>query len=167
MALVYVFCLHSGVLEIQKIRYVRSADLLYGYEGMKEAQANFGQRDAERRSRVDTLKKDLQEGYQAYMQKLPQLRTEEKSQWEDRLNTQQGNLVRFAGMVEENSRKDEEEVLGEVLQQVNDFVHDYAVSHGFDMVYGTTAEGNVLYGDPSLDITDPILEALNRHYRGQ
>lgn len=167
IAIVYALFLHIGILETQKVRYVRSQHLLYEFEGMKEAQAKFGNRDSGRRARVDTLKKDLREGYQVYMKELPSLDESDRSQWENRLASQENNLIKFAGMVEQDSKADEEEILGTVLEQVNDFVYDYAVSQGYDVVLGTTSEGSILYGNPELDITDEILLALNKQYRGE
>jgi outer membrane protein len=55
----------------------------------------------------------------------------------------------------------------EVLNQVNSYVKEYAKKHNYDIVYGTTMDGNILYGKEQYDITDDVLEYLNKQYRGE
>jgi Skp family chaperone for outer membrane proteins len=46
---------------------------------------------------------------------------------------------------------------------VNAFLMRYGKKHGYKMIL-IAANGNIAYADPSMDITDQIVEALNNEY---
>lgn len=148
------------------IRYVRSADLIYGYEGMIEAQAELSEKSNAWQANLDTLKQDYQRALgevQAGEGAPSELSQEERSA----LQSRAVNYQKYAAVVQERALEEEKELLAGVLSQVNAFVEQYAQEKGYDLIVGTTTDGNVLYGDPALDITEDLLEALNKNYRGE
>ena len=60
--------------------------------------------------------------------------------------------------------RDQHELLQGALNQINEFVAQYAEANSYDVVLGTTAGGNVLYGAEYVDITDEVIEGLNASY---
>ena len=52
-----------------------------------------------------------------------------------------------------------------VLNQVNSFVQDYGRKKGYDVIFGTTLSGNILYGKEVIDITNEVVEGLNQTYK--
>ena len=85
---------------------------------------------------------------------------------EDSLRNRQIQLNTYSNAVSQNARMEEEKMLEGVLNQVNSFVRKYGEENGFAMVYGTTSDGNILYGEAELDITDDLLTKLNHEYYG-
>jgi len=51
-----------------------------------------------------------------------------------------------------------------VISKVRKFIDAYGEENGYDFIYGKNDSGNVLYGKSELDITDQVLEALNKEY---
>lgn len=149
-----------------KIAFVRSPELIYGYAGMKEMQTRFQMEDGGRRARLDTLSQAYESAHQAYLADLPSLTGAEKQAREKVLVEMRNGVVQYSANVEQVSKTNEAEMLEGVLTQINSFVEGYASEHGYAMVFGTTAEGNVLYGQPAIDITDDLLKALNEGYSG-
>lgn len=150
-----------------RIVFVRSADLIYGYAGMKEAQTKFQMQGADKKSRVDTLSQAYDRAHQAYLSELPQLSPAQKLEREKTLVEMRNGVYQYASVVEEEAKDRETEMINGVLTQINTFVAQYAKDMGYAMVIGTTDSGNVLYGDPANDITDDLLKALNANYAGQ
>jgi len=70
----------------------------------------------------------------------------------------------FVDTHKEKEKKDETEMTQSVLNQVNSFVEQYGKEKGYDIVFGTTNSGNLLYAKESMDITKEVLEALNANY---
>jgi outer membrane protein len=56
------------------------------------------------------------------------------------------------------------EITQKVLNQINSFVKVYAQKNGYKLIIGTTEDGNLMYADETLDITDDVLSELNIKY---
>jgi outer membrane protein len=149
------------------VAYVRSEDLVYGYAGMKEIEQMFASKEDGRKATLDTLSADFQREYATAMEAASSMSKEEKQEVQMKLQGKQAQLVGYSQAVQKESQAEEAEMLGSVLGQINSFVKTYAEEHGYSMVYGTTSDGNILYGEPGLDITDELLKALNSHYYGE
>lgn len=150
-----------------KIGYVRSHDMIYRYEGTKRAQANFQQKSQQWQARVDTLKMEYRKALHDYQRKTDDLTEQEKEHIEERLNKQQQQIQQYTRAIGQKTQDEDEQRMQEVLNQVNSYVKEYAKKHNYDIVYGTTMSGNILYGKDEYDITDDVLEYLNRKYRGE
>jgi len=62
-------------------------------------------------------------------------------------------------------QKDSQKRMDEVIEDFKDFVKEYAKENGYTYILGATESGNVLYGDTSLDLTEEILDDLNKEYK--
>jgi outer membrane protein len=61
--------------------------------------------------------------------------------------------------------KDEEQLLTQTaVNAINDYIKKYGKSKGFKYVLGATGQGNILYADEAQDITEKIIEGLNKDY---
>ncbi len=150
-----------------KIGYVRSHDMIYRYEGTKRAQARFQQKSQQWQARVDTLKMEYRKALHEYQANKSKLSASEQKSIEERLQQQRMQLQQYAGTIEKRSQEEDEQRMQEVLNQVNSYVKEYAKKHNYDIVYGTTMSGNILYGKDQYDITDDILKYLNKKYGGE
>ena len=149
-----------------KIAYVRSHDLVYGYAGMKETQNQFQSKAEQWQANIDTLQSDYSRSLSKFMEESSKLELVEKKKYEDLLKGQQNNLVQYSKAISEKAQDEENQMLEGVLNQVNSFVQDYGKEHGYDMIFGTTLSGSVLYGQDAIDITDEVLAELNKTYKG-
>jgi outer membrane protein len=148
-----------------KTAYVRSAELVYSFDGMKESQQLFKGKKERTQSNVDTLKIELERAYNAYVKKSGSLSEKQKKEHQQLLERQQQNYLQYAQAISEKEQKEETEMTQAVLNQINSFVEQYAKEKGYDIVFGTTNSGNILYAKESLDITKEVLKALNENYR--
>ncbi|MEM9859487.1 MAG: OmpH family outer membrane protein [Bacteroidota bacterium] len=151
----------------KKIAFVRSQDIIYKYEGTVEAMAKFNNQKQQWQANVDTLKFDFQRAVNRYNQEYAALSVSERQQREEGLSQQERQFQNYAGAINDKIQAADEEMMQASLNQINAFVEEYSQSHGYDIILGTTLSGSVLYGDEGLDITDQLLEALNKNYRGE
>jgi outer membrane protein len=164
IGVIYLF-LRQG--DVNGVAFVRSEDLVYGYAGMKEIEQVFAAKEQGRKANLDTLSADFQREYAATMEAASAMSVEEKQEAQMKLKGKQSQLIGYSQAMQTESDEEEAKMLGSVLEQINSFVKAYAEAHGYDMVYGTTSDGNILYGEPGLDITDDLLKELNAHYYGE
>ena len=147
-----------------KVAYIRSADMIYSYEGMKEAQKSYQEKLQAWQANVDTLRLELQRNFNKYTSELNKLSVKDKAERQNLLNQQQQNYNQYTESIKEKSKTEEQKMTEGVLNQVNSFVEDYSKKQGYDLVIGTTTSGNLLYAKEYMDITDNVLRALNENY---
>ena len=148
-----------------RIAFVRSQELVYGYTGMQEMHNKYETQTKIWQSNVDTLKKEYQQAVEKYQDEESGLSSQEKTKRQQRLAQKQEEVASYANKVNEEAKKQEDEMLQGVLNQINTLVIDYGKSKGYDIIIGTTADGNLLYGKDALDVTDVLLKELNKNYK--
>ena len=160
--MVYFFFRPNGAV---KIGYVRSEDLIYGYAGTKEVEGIFADKEASRRSKLDTLRTEIMSEFSLGSKAAEGGQAMNEDQ-QLKLRNRELEYMGFAKAMEEESKNEEAEMMSGVLLQINSFVKQYAEDHGFSMILGTTSSGNILYGEAAMDITDDLLSSLNKNYLG-
>jgi len=151
----------------KKVAYVRSQELIYQYEGTKEAVVKFNNQKTQWQANVDTLRVNFQKAIEDYNNRYQKLNKQERTNYENQLAAQEQQLQTYSKAISEKITAQDDESMQAVLNQINAFVEDYSVKNGYDIVMGTTLSGSVLYGEKTLDITDDILQELNKNYRGE
>ncbi|TRX56137.1 OmpH family outer membrane protein [Fulvivirga sp. M361] len=150
-----------------KIAFVRSQELIYNYEGTKEAMTKFNNQKQQWQANADTLKFDLQRAVATYNREYTNLTVSQRQKQEEVLSKQDRQLQSYSSAIEEKIRQADDEMMQAVLDQVNVYVEEYSQKHGYDLILGTTANGNVLYGKEELDVTEYLLKGLNEKYLGK
>lgn len=57
--------------------------------------------------------------------------------------------------------------LGEqVWKRLNQYVEEYGVDKGYKIIFGTQGNGNVMYAETGIDITNEIINYANTNYEG-
>jgi len=154
-------------LSQQEVVFVRSHDMIYAYEGTKEAIAKFEVQKEVWNANIDTLAQDFKKSVEHYKINSSNMSEKEKIETENILNTKQAQLKEYGLAIDEKIQAEDQRMMQEVLNQINSFSKEYGKQHGYALILGTTLSGNVLYGSDNIDITDEFLEALNKHYRGE
>lgn len=135
-----------------RLAYVRSEVLVNEYAGMKEAQRAYKEKEQQWQANLDTLQADYQRKQTAGNTPPAVLQQMEQ------------NARQYAQAITQMAEEEDTRMTQAVLEQINSFVQQYGKDHGYDLILGTTASGNILYGRETMDITGELLEDLNRHY---
>ena len=59
-------------------------------------------------------------------------------------------------------KKDSDKEMKEILNDIRLSIKNYAIKNGFSLIINKTA---TLYGKDGIDLTDPILQGLNKTYK--
>lgn len=149
------------------IAYVKSQALIYQYDGTKDAQAKLTNQKSEWEANVQTLRTEFQKAVKAFEEGQAKMTEAQKQQKRNALISQEKQLMQYMQAIEEKVDETDAEAMQAVLNQINSFTERYAKENGYDLILGTSESGNVLYGKDALDITDELLQALNKEYNGQ
>jgi len=147
-----------------KIAYVNADTLLEKYEFFKQRREAFRKKekaaDASLKAKASALEKDFMATQQKAQQGL--LAPSEMQKEEQRLMAQQQKLVaeqeRISKELLEENQKSQDELQKVILEKLAEIKK----TEGFDFIFSYTAGGQLLVVNDSLDITNNVLEILNK-----
>lgn len=157
----------NSYLNRTKIAFVRSQELISKYEGTVEAIAKFNNQKQQWQANVDTLKFDFQRAVNRYNQEYATLSASERQQQEEGLSQQEKQLKNYAGTINNKIQSTDVEMMEGIVNQINSFVEQYAQSKRLEFIIGVHNDGNIIYANNYLDITEEVLKELNSHYHGE
>lgn len=148
-----------------KIAFVRSAVIIENYLGMKEAKAAYDQKAKEWNKNIDTLQARYIQSDNFLKNNRNRLNRSEITRLEKELSKRGNDYKRYTDEIEKISKEENEKLTQGAFNQINSFIEKYSKENNIDIVIGVTLSGNVLYGADKMDITDKILEGLNKSCR--
>lgn len=163
---IILFYLQFNKKSVSNVGFVRSQELVYQFDGMKEAMVKFEQEQNEWIQNIEVLKKDYQNSLDIYNQELPNLSKAEIANKENLLQHQYNNVLKYTEEMEVALAERENEILEGVLNQVNAFSENFAKESGLDLLITTSVSGTVLYGNETIDYTEELLTSINNQYNG-
>lgn len=145
-----------------KIGFIDSDQIFANYQKTKEAQASF-EREVQDLSKTAREKKDEIDQMQRKLEQQGPMLSEAKRDEQNRILSQKvGEYEKFVqeqwGPGGRISRLNEE-YLKPIIDRVHAIVASIGTDEGFSLILDA-ADGNVVYGDKSLDLTDRVLSEL-------
>lgn len=170
LALVFILVLSASfVLRDGKpsIAFVKSQELIYNYDGTKDAQAKFSKQKTDWETNLQTLRSEFQQAVKEFEEGQAKMTKSQRQEKRSVLVSKEKQLLQYTKAIEDKIAQTDKEIMQGVLNQINSFTAAYALENGYDLILGTTESGTVLYGKEALDITDQLLVALNNEFNGQ
>lgn len=134
----------------KKVGYISLEQILESFEGVKEARKLF----VTEKDKVVRIVDSLTQVYSRSTDPIiaGQLRQEidKKRTWLVH-NSDFANSMLFEGS----------------LKQINGYVTGYAEANGYDIIFGATSDGTLMYAKSDLDLTDEVLKYMNSQYMGK
>lgn len=149
-----------------KVVYVDSSKLLNNYQGMKDARAAYQQKATAWKANVDTLTVEVQRQIMDYEKQSPKMTAKERQLSQELIRTKQKQLYDYQQALNTQAQQEDTKMTGDVVTQVNAYIKKYGESKGYKIILAATQYGNLAYADEGLDITDEVLEGLNKEYGG-
>ena len=155
----YYFTFQSG-----KLAMVDSNKLLEQYQGMINARSEFAVKAKGWQSNIDTLVKEMNMAVQKYQADRPSMTSKEIELNEQLLDSKRKQLTDYQNAISQQSQQEDGVMTQRVLDEVNSFLTDYGKDQGYDVIFGATGAGNIIYTKDYIDITDEVIEKLNASY---
>ncbi|SEG54563.1 OmpH family outer membrane protein [Sphingobacterium lactis] len=151
---------------VEKIVYVNSDTLSEKYQYFKDVRTRL-------EAKVKKAQNDLQAKGQAYQreladyqQKAATMSASERQATEERLVRHQNDLGRMDQNASTSIAQEEQTEFTKVYTAITDYLKKHSEEKGYRLVltYSKTNPA-VLYADPAMDITNSVLDALNKEYK--
>ncbi len=148
-----------------RIGYIRNAVVMEKYLAMKEAQEKYEIQSGQYKNNLDTLRRDFGRQVAKYNSEYAQLSVEQQQVQGEYLKRQEMELQQYASSIEKKMGEEDNKLMQGVLNQINAYTQDYAKNNGYDLIFGTTIEGNIMYAGDAYDLTEAVITGLNKEYK--
>lgn len=147
--------------------YVDSARLLNNYKGMQDARAAYQKKAGAWKANIDTLASEVQQQIFKYEKESTGMSVKERQLSQELIRTKQKQFADYQQATNSQAQQEDAKMTSDVVTQVNAYLKKYGESHGYTIILAATEYGNLAYADEGLDITEEVLEGLNKQYAGQ
>jgi len=155
-----IAALYNSLSTKHKIGYVVIQEVFNEFNLKKELEKKYdGVRNA-RKKILDSIQIDLS---------ILSKKIETKTATEEEKNIFERKRMEYA---QKGRAFDEDNVVltreydSQIIKQLNQYISDYGKENGYDMIYGNTTSGSILYGDKKYNITKEVSVYLNEKYQG-
>lgn len=149
----------------QSIAYVDSSALLDKYQGMIDARTEYQKKAASWEANIDTLESEVKAAIMDYEKEASKMSTKEKELSQELIRTKQRQFRDYQEAIQQQAQQEDQAMTQRVLDKVNVFITDFGKRNNYKIIFGTT-NGNIVYAEDGLDITDEVVELLNKDYLG-
>ena len=150
-----------------KIGYIQSIYLLENFEGTKEAYSTYQEKVADWKINADTLKTMYQATFASYKENEKNLSSKDKQKAQQDLLLKKQKYEQYQQAIQQKGAEEDQKITEGVFKQIDAYVKAYAKANGFDLIIGVGTDGNLLYGEDSYDLTEEVLEDINKKYLGK
>ena len=149
-----------------QIAYIDNNKLLNNYKGMLDARKAFEQKATTWQANVDTLTSEVQKAIMDYEKESTKMSKKEKSLSQQLIKTKQQQLQNYQQAIQQQYQQEDAQMTEQVLAKVNTFLTEYGKKNSYQVIFGANQSGNIIYAVDAMDITDQVLEELNKNYSG-
>ena len=141
-----------------KIGYVDIFKVFNDYEKTKEYDKKLEKKKNAAEKKLEEKKVTIEK----LQNKMSLLKEEERAKKEEELSEEVKEYRALEREVFTDIKKERDEKMKDIVEDIDKIVKDYAKKNGFDLVVNSNA---VLYGAKSLDVTSQILKISNDKYK--
>ncbi len=167
--LLAVFLLVSSAVPVRaadyKLGFIDSERIFSEFHGTKEAQTEFNNQVAQWQKELDGRKQELQKLQDDYDSQSLIMSDVARRQREEEIAKKRSDLDAFVqdiwGPTGKLAQRNQE-LTQPIVDKIREVVSKIGKDEGFSIIFDAT-DGNVVYGDDALDLTDRVLEILNEN----
>lgn len=144
--------------------YVDVNKLLEGYKRTQTERESFNKKSAILKANADSLVTDWQQELKDYEKERASLTKKEQELRQKLLANKQQQVNNYQQAIQQKIREEDRKITQTVINDINDYVKEHGKKKGYTIIFGAGGSGNIMYADQASDLTDEILEGLNKAY---
>ena len=147
--------------------YVDVNKLLESYKRTEIVRSEFEKKAKTLQSNVDSLILGWQEDLKTYEKERSKMTKKEISLKQELLNNKQQQISSYQQAIQKQIQEEDKKATQTVINDINDYVKEYGKKKGYEIIFGASGSGNIMYADEGTDLTEKILEGLNNEIEGK
>jgi len=156
----------GGVVAGRRTVYVQVDSLLKNYEFFKETKKELENKNFQLENELNTKGKSLQNEVAFFQQKAQTMTPDQARSIEAQLMKKQQDLVAYRDQSAQALQQEEGKKNEQLYKNIRAYMEKYNKENGYEYVLGYSLGGGILFANPSLDVTQKIIEGLNKEYAG-
>lgn len=151
------------------IAYFNIDSLVSRYDMYTDLRATYEEKAKKAENELTSKGRSLENNLRDYQEKIQKgLVTRSQAQtMEENLNKQQQTFVEHRDKVMAEMAEEEQVMLNRIHYSITQYLKEFNADYRFKMIISSTGAGPVLNADPSLDLTEVLLEGLNKKYAAE
>ncbi len=147
--------------------YVDVNKLLDGYKRTKVVRADFEQKAKTLNSNVDSLMTDWQNELKVYEKERSSMSKKELGLKQELLGNKQQQISSYQQAIQKQIQEEDQKATQTVINDINDYVKEFGKNNGYRIILGASGSGNIMYASDQADLTQEVLEGLNKEFDGK
>ena len=147
--------------------YVDVNKLLDDYKRTEVEREAFNQKANTLKANVDSLISQWQQELQQYEKERSSMTQKELELKQQLLSNKQQQVNNYQQAIQKQIQEEDQKVTQTVINDINDYVKEYGKRNGHRIILGAVGGGNIMYADDAADLTEKVLEGLNKEYEGK
>lgn len=151
------------------IAYINIDSVIFKFDMFLDRRNDLVSKQKNAEAELNTKGGEYQKGAKDYQDKVNKglVTRATAAQLEQALVQQQQELVSLRDKLQQNLVEEEQVMNRQVLEYITKFLEENRSEYNYQYILGKSFGSVVLYGDNSLDITQKVLNAVNKKYKGE
>lgn len=155
----------TGTAGGKSIVYVNSDSLLTQYDFFKDAQKAFEQKRTQLDLDLNTRGTVLQRKIQQFQQTAGGMIAAEAQALQLRLQKEGNDFEQYRQKAANDLAQEEAKKNEELYNNISNYIKKYNKENDYHFVLGYSKGGGILFANPDLDVTQKIIDGLNKEYK--
>jgi len=147
--------------------YVDVNKLMDGYKRTAIVKNDFKKKEKAAKANVDSLLTNWQSELKLYEKERASMTEKELELKQQLLANKQQQINNYQKAVQEQLGKEDQKITQTVVNDINDYIKEYGKNHNYNIIFGASGGGNIMYAKDASDLTTEILEGLNNEFEGK
>ncbi|SRX52231.1 OmpH family outer membrane protein [Aequorivita sp. CIP111184] len=147
--------------------YVDINKLMDGYKRTSIEKSKFEEKAKLMQSNVDSLVADWQNELKIYEKERLSLSKKEQELKEELLGNKQERINNYQKAIQGKIKEEDQKGSQTILNDINDYVKEYGEKHKYRIIFGASGSGNIMFANEKSDLTEEILDGLNKEFLGK
>jgi outer membrane protein len=151
------------------IVYVELDSVIAHFDMAKEKQNELMEKQKNSEAELNNKSQSFQRDYQDYVSRAQKglITRATAADMEQNLQQQQQNLLNLRDQLAGTLSEESSVAQRQILEYIDKYLVEYNKAHSYQYILAKQFPGQVLYADPSLDITSSVVDGLNAKYKAE
>ncbi len=155
----------GAVVAGRRTVYVQVDSLLKNYDFFKDTRKELENKNFQLENELTTKGRSLQNEVAFFQQKAQTMTPEQARSTEAQLMKKQQDLMAYRDQSAQALGQEEAKKNEELYKNIRSYIDKYNKENGYEYVLGYSLGGGILFANPSLDVTQKIIDGLNKEYK--
>jgi len=154
-------------LPVQGIAYVNIDTVIFKFDMFHDKREDLLSKQKNAEAELNSKGTQYEKGARDYQEKVQKglVTRATAAEMEQALLQQQQELVGLRDKLQSNLMEEEQVMNRQILEYITKFLEENKSEYSYQYILGKSFGSVVLYGDAGLDITQKVLDAINKKYK--